>query len=436
MPNSEEALPATSKVFLSAFVLSCLLFWWLPSILFRMSGMHDPVGSWALWMSVVGLGTFAFGFFVSPRKVRSFFQSLICLPKLKFESCTLDSCERLSYQGAVLVALPALAVATRFLSYRLGTTYGQGEGIPLDYQAVLYLHLFLGCLYLGLARTTPENARRILIVSALVALPRLIISFRWGRFFFAQAAVPIIFIALARGWVRLSRKLILSFGFFTAFLIFVPALTRGDNFFGPSGMVSFFSAGSTLQLFQDNAGLDLAGRCPPLLVSLSAKTFPYGLAGVCTMRYLGSNGWPATLDRILANNDPATEGTLNGPGSNYLLELYLTGGVAAIVLGSVAFGFSSRCFVEWIAQRSAFAGIWAECLSRALLAPRSNLGYVYERIPTLVVATLAVLWISWLVHARVIASRKEKKKFGFERSESVPNERPDISKTRGHADAF
>ncbi|HLH29601.1 MAG TPA: O-antigen polysaccharide polymerase Wzy, partial [Terriglobia bacterium] len=249
------------------------------------------------------------------------------------------------------------------------------------------------------------NARRILVVSVLVALPRLIISLRWGRFFFAQAAVPIIFIALARGWVRLSRKLILSFGVFAAFVIFVPALTRGDYFFGPNGLINFFSAGSTLRLFQDNVGLDLSGKCPPLLVSLTAKTIPYSLLNVCTMEYLGSKGWPATLDRILTENDPATEGTLEGTGSNYLLELYLTGGVTAIVLGSVVFGFSSRCFVRWIGRRSAFAGIWAECLSRALFAPRSNLGYVYEKIPALVVATLVALWIAWLAHARSTAHR-------------------------------
>jgi len=42
-----------------------------------------------------------------------------------------------------------------------------------------------------------------------------------------------------------------------------------------------------------------------------------------------------------------------------------------------------------------FAGIWAECLTRTLLAPRGNLSYVLERIPSLVLTTLLVMAIVW-----------------------------------------
>jgi hypothetical protein len=159
---------------------------------------------------------------------------------------------------------------------------------------------------------------------------------------------------------------------------------------GQDEIVAFFVTGSTLRVFQDNKDLNLSDRCPPLLVSMTAKLIPYGLLNVCTVDIWGEKGLPATLDRILADNDPTTEGTLNGPGSNYLLELYLTGGVAAVILGSLLFGFSARCFVSWIRTPSLFAGIWAQCLTRALLAPRGNLGYVYEQVPVLVLASLAV----------------------------------------------
>ncbi len=83
-----------------------------------------------------------------------------------------------------------------------------------------------------------------------------------------------------------------------------------------------------------------------------------------------------------------------------MLELYLTGGIGAIILGSVFFGFSSRCFIQWISQRSLFAGIWAECLSRVLFAPRGTLGYVYERIPSLVIATLIIVGLAWIASAQ------------------------------------
>ncbi|MGA9882265.1 MAG: hypothetical protein WBQ34_00965 [Candidatus Acidiferrales bacterium] len=400
MTARTHALQQTSRIFLAAFVFSCALFWWLPSVLFRLLGMQDPIHNWALAISFLGLTSFAVGYFISPVRVRAFFRPLAHIPGLAFTPSTLDAAESISYKATLLVAIPALALAIQFFVYRLGIPYGQGEGIPFVYQAVLYLHLFLGFLFLGLAKTVPENKKRIAIASLLVILPRLIISLRWGRFFFAQAAVPIIFIALARGWIRLSGRRLLLLGALAGFLVFVPALTRGYYFSGQNDLVDFFAAGGSLRLLQDNAGLSLSGKCPPLLVSLTDKTIPYGPLGVCTMKYLGTNGWPATLDRILTENDPATEGTLNGTGSNYLLELYLTGGLTAIVLGSLLFGFSSRCFIQWIGQRSAFAGIWAECLSRALFAPRGNLGYVYERVPSLVLATLLALWLAWLASAQ------------------------------------
>jgi hypothetical protein len=260
--------------------------------------------------------------------------------------------------------------------------------------------MFFGFLFLGVARTIPQDRRRIVIASILVILPRFIISLRWGRFFLVQAIVPVVFIALARGWMRLSGKRVLQLGALAMFILFVPPLTRGDKFLGQDEMVTFLEAGSSLRLFQDNIDLNLAERCPPLLVSMTAKLIPYGLLDVCTMEIYGSKGVPATLDRILTDNDPSTQGTLYGTGANYMLELYLTGGIGAIILGSVFFGFSSRCFVQWISQRSLFAGIWAECLSRVLFAPRGTLGYVYERIPSLLTATLIIVGLGWIASAQ------------------------------------
>lgn len=399
-PAGEDPVKGTTRLFFAAFVFACLLFWWLPSALFRLLDMESPVRSWTLWVSGLGLAAYAAGYFIGPSRVRAFFEPVIHVRKVAFSPATMDACEALAYMATVVAAIPALLLALRFFLYRLRVEYGQGVGIPFIYQVVLYVHLFLGFLFLGIARTVPQNRRRIAIACILVTLPRLIISLRWGRFFFAQAAVPILFIALARGWVRLTGKRTALLVVLGAFLIFVPALTRGNNFLGQDDFVTFFASGGSLELFQDNIGLNLSDRCPPLLVSLTAKAIPYSLLDVCTVDIEGRKAMPATLDRILTNNDPSTEGTLLGTGSNYLLELYLTGGVAAIIAGSVVFGFTSRCFVQWIGGRSAFAGIWAECLSRALFAPRGNLGYVYERIPSLVLATLLVLWLAWLAQAR------------------------------------
>jgi hypothetical protein len=64
------------------------------------------------------------------------------------------------------------------------------------------------------------------------------------------------------------------------------------------------------------------------------------------------------------------------------------------------FGFTSRCLVHWLTEPSLFAGIWAESLSRALFAPRGTLGYVYEKIPSLLGATLLVMAIVYLVRTQ------------------------------------
>jgi hypothetical protein len=186
-------------------------------------------------------------------------------------------------------------------------------------------------------------------------------------------------------------------------IIFVPALTRGDKVIGQDEMVQFLASGSSLQLLEGNLDMDLTGHCSPLMVSFTAKTIPYNMLNKCTIDVWGMKGLPGTLDRILAYNDPgvaeaAEEGKTVGPGSNYLLELYLFGGVGAIIVGSLLFGFTSRCFMQWIGQRSLFSGIWAECLSRALFAPRGNLGYVYERIPSLVLATEITVLVVWMAY--------------------------------------
>ena len=62
--------------------------------------------------------------------------------------------------------------------------------------------------------------------------------------------------------------------------------------------------------------------------------------------------------------------------------------------------------MQWSCSRSLFVGIWVECLTRALLAPRGNLGYVYERIPSLVLATFFVVTlvtsIEWILRTKAV----------------------------------
>lgn len=380
-------------LFLVAFSCACLLFWWLPSLLFRVV-LHtpDPVRDGTLVVSFGSLCLFATTYLLPVRE-----RSATAIPP-----ALVDATERFAYYATLFGAVPALLCAVVFFHTRSGVDYGSGSGIPPVFQAIFYSHLFLGLLYLGAARLETSEWRPIALICLLTTLPRLIVSFRWGRFFVAQAIVPVVFLFVARGWIRFTPRRIAQLFLLALALIFVPAVTRGDNLSDRTAIVEFFASGSTLRLYQDNTELNLAGRCPPLLVSLTAKIFPYRATGICLIDLWGIKGLPATLDRVLAYNEPGSDVLLVGPGSNFLLELYVTAGLPAVLAGSALFGFLCRSMLAALGTRTLFAGIWAECLTRALLAPRGNLGYVFERVPSLVLVTWFIVLLLWA--ARLLAS--------------------------------
>jgi len=328
--------------FLGTFAFSCFLFWWLPSVLFRMAvHLPDAVENETIWISLIALTLWVAGYLLPIPAVR---------PGETSEPL-FDACREFAYNAACLIFLPALIIAVVLLYSHSAVAYGSADPIPRPFQAVLYTHLFFGFMYLGAADPLKQGWRRVLTVVVLVTLPRLIESLHGGRFFLAQAVVPAVLIAVARGWIRFSMKRLLQFAAMALIIIFVPPLTRGDQVIGQDESVQFFAAGSTLKLFQDNTDLDLTGRCQPLLVSMTAKTIPYDLLGVCVLDFAGLKNMPATAGRIITVNEPGTlNGTVAGSGSNYLIELYLFGGLTAVFAGSALFGFSCRRFVGWIGK--------------------------------------------------------------------------------------
>jgi oligosaccharide repeat unit polymerase len=275
-------------------------------------------------------------------------------------------------------------------------SYFEGQGITLSEQTVMYVHLFFGLLFVSAIAAPEKDRKKLALVIFLIVVPRLLVALRWRRFYAAQAIVPIILIGLARGWINVSFKRFTYISLIGLFILFVPALTRGDNVFGEDEygtpqIVNYFGYMNTLGFFQDNR--DLKYECPPIMVSFTEKVIPYSVLGMCTVDVGKDRSVPASLDILLTKQE--SDDLMAGTGSDYLLELYLAGGLTAVFIGSVAFGFTCRRFVHFIGHRSLYAAIWAESLSRALLAPRGNLGYVFERIPSELVATWAVIVLSW-----------------------------------------
>jgi hypothetical protein len=374
-------------LFLCSFIFSCFLFWWLRSILLQLVlGLQDSVDDSTIEISVVALICFTAGY-LFPR---------IGSGTRHLSATILDASGDFAYRVTTVLFVPALLLAIYLLESRAALDYGASGPVPTVFQALLYTHLFFGFMCIGAADPARQGWRRIWVAAAMLTLPRLIVSLHGGRFFLAQALVPALLIAMARGWIRLMLKHLMWLAVIALFIIFVPAITRGDPIFGGSQDQQMFLQSDVLGLYQNNTDLSLDSGCPPLLISLTAKTIPYSLLGVCVIDTAGLKNLPATLERILTNNDPgSSQGTVAGTGSNYLLELYITGGLFAVYFGSALFGFTCRSFLAWCGKRSLFAGIWAECLTRALLAPRGNLGYVYERIPSLVLATWFVVLVVW-----------------------------------------
>ncbi len=392
---------AVSRLFLASFLASCLLFWWLVSVLYRgVLGVEDPVTDWTLAMSIFSAGLFVTGFGLSRFRTAG---SAISL-------ATLDGCERLSYRVTVLLFPPAIVLAVFFAASAVGQAYGYVHVTFAD-QIVYYLHLFFGFMFLGVARAgCRQSRRRIWIAVVLIALPRLVVSMRYGRMFLAEGVVPLVLIAVARGFIQLSWKRTVQIAGLGLFIIFVPSITRGDPLFSAAGedaetpaIVQWFAGGSTLLITQEYMDMDLTRRCPPLLVSLTGKVIPYALLHVCTVTLSGvwtdtnvATEWAANLDRLVTYELNGADGSMNdgGTGTSYLLELYLTGGLTGVVLGSLVFGAACKFFASAMAARSLFSGIWAECLLRAVFSPRGTFGYVFEKVPVLLLATILVVLIS------------------------------------------
>lgn len=395
----DQGARSVSRLFLATFLVSCFWFWWLVSLVFRrFLDIEDPVTNWGLGISLLAAGCFAMGFLVRRPQPRP----------SAFAASTLDRCEELTYKLTMLLFPPAMALALWFAAASIGKPYGE-QTVSFADQIVYYLHLFFGFMFLGVVTPGKGARRRVCLAIIALVLPRLIVSLHFGRFFLAQGVVPILFIAVARGFVQLSPKRLVQIAILGLFILFVPSITRGDPIFGADDqspanqslpqIASWLSAGSSLQMTEDYRDLDLRGRCPPLLVSLTAKLVPYTLLHLCTIR-LRDSDYVANLDVILTAEmaqkalDLTGQDDIGGAGASFLLELYLTGGVAAVVLGSLTFGFLCRLMTASLATRSLFSGIWAECLMRAVFTPRATLGYVFEKVPWLVVTTVLVALLS------------------------------------------
>src|SRR6266704_1785183 len=93
MTSASDASKKMRWLFLGAFIFGCVLFWWLPSALFRfVLHVDDPVRNWALWVSLLGVITFTAGYLLPPVQIKSILPPYV-----------IDACETLSYKGTLWI---------------------------------------------------------------------------------------------------------------------------------------------------------------------------------------------------------------------------------------------------------------------------------------------------------------------------------------------
>ncbi len=385
------------NIYLYFFLFSCLLFWWLPSILYRVfSYGEDPVHSFTLMISLGAVLAFILGYKIFINYKIVFF---------KINENTINRVSVLAKYLSIYSAFPSLFFAIVFFIYRSSVAYGSGEGLPFLYQTFFYAQMTFFFLYITTTDDIKYHKKTFYFIVLLSISIRLIVSLHWGRFFVGQIIFAYFLVAIARGWLVLNKKNLIKLAFWGLVIFIVPAITRGslstsNSLMNQRTIINFIARGSTLKLFQDNLNIDLHHWCNPLLVSLTAQTVPYHLMNMCTINIWGQHGLPATLDRILALKElgPNAMYSLDGPGSNYLLELYVSAGkIFGVIVGSFFLGaFAAFSFIS-LSKKTLFGLLWIEFLTRAIFAPRSNLGYAFERFPSLLLLIFLVSLISYFV---------------------------------------
>lgn len=381
-----------SRLYLTAFFATCFLFWWLPSFYYCfVLHLPNPVSGWSVWVSVLAASLYFVGyrFAIFPTGVKI------------VSSEVTNGCEWLSGKLTKILFVPAFFYAVYFYFAHRQEYYGDIY-IPTLASSIFYLCLFFGLMYLSTVRSQKNIKQKVFIASLLVVFPRIIVSLNYGRLFVAFAILPIIFIFIARGWMRLTFKRAIGLFLLGICIVVVPSVLRGDFKSHSSGITgtnmrmfsgnfrmfvgTWLLSGSTLRVFDQFHETSFLGMCSPLLVSLTEQVIPYKTLGVCTVPYAGGTR-VADSDAVVSYAGDANSLTRTGTAATFILDLYWFGGIFAVAIGSLVMGFTCRLFVELIGHRSVFCGIWAECLVRSLFSILNAYGIVYQRIPSLMLAT-------------------------------------------------
>jgi len=311
---------------------------------------------------------------------------------------------------SILLFPVTASTSIQFFLSRRGGQYGLTE--PISSLEQLFYYTALGFFYLALS----VNLRHIplkwlLLLVAVVLLPRLLITLIYSRIFIFLALVPLFY---ALYFSRLNFKLSISRATL-AFLILglfviVPALTRDTSILASQQRFeALVMNGSSIPILEKYERYGIEREQSFVFASVVLKTipFPIPLPENYRVNVWGMEGAVATLDRVLSSyENQGREDVFFGTGSNFLHELYIDFGWMGVILGSILVGLFAA-YVEYRGVTSLFFRfLWLSILTSFLFLPRSNTGYFLEKLP-LYIAFYILAWLAIkLIKNTSIAARK------------------------------
>lgn len=318
-----------------------------------------------------------------------------------------------------LLLFPITAtLAVQFFLSRRGGQYGLTEPISSLEQLFFYAALSFFCLALSV-NLKHIPLKWILLLVAIVLLPRLLISLVYSRIFIFLALVPLLYsLYFSRLNYKLSpQKATVAFGILALFII-LPALTRDSSIVASQQRFeALIMNGSSIPILEKYERYDIQRDQSYVFASVVLKAIPFSipLPENYRVNVWSIEGAVATLDRVLSSyENQAREDVFYGTGSNYLHELYIDFGWLGVVVGSILVALVAS-YMEYRSVRSLFFRfIWLSVLTSFLFLPRSNVGYFLEKLPLYVTFYL----LAWLAIRLLKKSSLTVKKSYYAKTES------------------
>lgn len=286
-------------------------------------------------------------------------------------------------------------LAVAFVAMRWGTEYGEGDSMPYIFQIFLYAHLYTFFFYLRFVDADEVKSRRFLLVSLAVLLPRLLIATHWGRFFVGQALLPFVFALLVGGNVKIRMRHLLMIIAGAGCIYFVLPLLRGDDVGGEGteSVLKFIAAGGPVNLVGQVEEVDQTfPNVNFLMTGLVGPFAPNLLSAEERIDIWGQEGAPLTLDRAFAALEGIGFYSLTGPGSVYVADLLVLGGMGALLGGSVVIGIFLAFARSLYRLLALFSLALFDIVSKIVFLPRTSFTYLIDRVAILTVICAFMLY--------------------------------------------